>query len=105
MVGVLVILVVVVRTNENKVNPRFCLRLLLGFDNNNKTGSGNVTLCSGSSSAYKILPFVMNLTHMAAYKDNWSFFVWETRTLWPKTKKIVRKQDWSFNCQEIRAKK
>ena len=39
LVGVLiVILVILIRvilvTNENKVNPRFCLRLLLGFDNN-----------------------------------------------------------------------
>ena len=33
LVGVLIVILVILVTNENKVNPRFCLRLLLGFDN------------------------------------------------------------------------
>ena len=42
LVGVLVILIV---TKANKVNPRFCLRLLLGFDK--KIGNEASKVCSG----------------------------------------------------------
>ena len=41
LVRVLIVILVVVVTNENKVNPKFCLRLLLGFDKRLNDGNNN----------------------------------------------------------------
>ena len=38
---VLIVILVVVVTNENKVNPKFCLLLLLGFDKRLNDGNNN----------------------------------------------------------------